>query len=262
LVLSNIIIKNEKEIEILREGGKRLAFVLNATSKMVKPGVSTKELDDYAEKLIREGGDEPAFLDYQPPGAHAPYPASLCTSINDEIVHCVPEENRILKEGDIISIDLGLKHKGMFTDHAMTVPVGNIDAESKKLIADTKRAMEIGIAAALGGNYVGDIGEAIEKFVKENKQQKYGIVKELAGHGVGKEIHEAPFIPNFRSGRARGEKLVPGMVIAIEPMLNLGTEKVIFEDEYTVRTKDGKRSAHFEHTILITEGKPEILTSL
>jgi methionyl aminopeptidase len=170
----------------------------------------------------------------------------------------VPEENRILKEGDIISIDLGLKHKGMFTDHAMTVPVGNIDAESKKLIADTKRAMEIGIAAALGGNHVGDIGEAIEKFVGK----KYGIVKELAGHGVGKEIHEAPFIPNFRSGRARGEKLVPGMVIAIEPMLNIGSEKVIFEDEYTVRTKDGKRSAHFEHTILITEGKPEILTKL
>src|SRR3972149_3656669 len=268
----NIIIKTPKEIEILRAGGKRLAFVLHEVAKRVVPGISTKELNDYAEKLIREGGlaprslgevgDQPAFLNYQPSGSRCPYPASLCTSVNDEIVHCVPKEDRILKEGDIISIDLGLKHKGMFTDMAMTVPVGEVDQGSKQLMSDTKQALQIGIDAAIGGNYVGDIGAAIEKFVKENKNKKYGIVRELAGHGVGREIHEPPYVPNFSTGRTRGEKLVPGMVIAIEPMLNLGTEKVIFEDEYTVRTKDGKRSAHFEHTILITEGKPEILTSL
>jgi len=253
----NIIIKTPREIEILRAGGQRLAFVLHEVAKRVVPGVSTKELDDYAEQLIREGGDEPAFLNYQPSGANKPYPASLCTSINDEIVHCVPKEDRILIEGDIISIDLGLKHKGMFTDMAMTVPVGSIDPESKKLIEATKKALEIGIENAHSGNHVGDIGEAIEKFVAK----KYGIVRELAGHGVGREIHEAPFVPNY-GGRGKGDKLVPGMVIAIEPMLNLGTEKVIFEDDYTVRTKDGKRSAHFEHTILITEGKPEILTQI
>src|SRR3990170_2811611 len=263
----NIIIKTPKEIEILRAGGKRLAFVLHEVAKRVVPGISTKELNDYAEKLIREGGlaprslgevaDHPPFLNYHPSGSRSPYPASLCTSVNDEIVHCVPKEDRILKEGDIISIDLGLKHKGMFTDMAMTVPVGKIDVESKKLIEVTRKALETGIAAAQGGNHIGDIGEAIEKFV----DKRYGIVRELAGHGVGREIHEAPFVPNY-GGRGKGEKLVPGMVIAIEPMLNLGTEKIIFENDYTVRTKDGKRSAHFEHTILITEGKPEILTSL
>ena len=255
--MSNIIIKTEKEIEILRAGGKRLAYVLNEVAKRVVPGANTKELDAYAEKLIRDKGDQPAFLNYQPAGSNSPYPASLCTSVNDEIVHCVPKEDRILKEGDIISIDLGLKHKGMFTDMAMTVSVGKIDDKSKKLIEDTKRALEIGINTAKGGNHVGDIGEAIEKFV----DKKYGIVRELAGHGVGCEIHEAPFVPNF-GGRGKGDKLVPGMVIAIEPMLNIGSKDVIFEDDYTVRTKDGKRSAHFEHTILITEGKPEILTSL
>jgi methionyl aminopeptidase len=255
--LSKIIIKTEKEIEILRSGGKRLAFVLNEVAKRVVPGISTKALDEYAERLIRDAGDEPAFLNYQPDGAHTPYPATLCTSVNDEIVHCIPKEDRILKEGDIVSIDLGLKHKGMFTDMAMTVPVGIVDADSKKLMDDTRKAMEAGIRAAQGGGYIGDIGEAIEKFVGK----KYGIVREMAGHGVGREIHEAPYVPNY-GGRGKGDKLVPGMVIAIEPMLNLGTEKIIFEDDYTVKTKDGKRSAHFEHTILITDGAPEILTSL
>lgn len=241
----------------MRSGGKRLAFVLNEVAKRVVPGISTKALDEYAERLIRDAGDEPAFLNYQPDGAHTPYPATLCTSVNDEIVHCIPKEDRILKEGDIVSIDLGLKHKGMFTDMAMTVPVGIVDADSKKLMDDTRKAMEAGIRAAQGGGYIGDIGEAIEKFVGK----KYGIVREMAGHGVGREIHEAPYVPNY-GGRGKGDKLVPGMVIAIEPMLNLGTEKIIFEDDYTVKTKDGKRSAHFEHTILITDGAPEILTSL
>lgn len=254
-----IIIKTEKEIEILREGGKRLAVILNKVKDMVKPGISTKELDDYARKLIHEMGDTPAFLNYRPEGAKTPFPAALCVSINDEVVHGIPSAKKILKEGDIVSIDLGLKHKGMFTDMAMTVAVGEISASSKKLLDITERALEVGINASIGGNRVGDIGNAIESFVKP---YGYGIVDVLSGHGVGKYIHEDPYIPNFGK-KGTGPKLVPGMVIAIEPMLNNGTKKIIVDkDDWTICTADKKRSAHFEKTILITEGEPEILTSL
>ena len=255
-----IIIKTEEEIEILREGGKRLATVLNKVRDIVAPGVSTKDLDMYAEKLIREMGDEPAFLNYRPAGARTPFPASLCVSVNDEIVHGIPKKNHILKEGDIVSIDLGVKHKGLFTDMAMTVPVGVIAPNVAKLLDDTEQALMAGINAAVGGASIGDIGHAIESFVRA--KGNYGIVEELAGHGVGRAIHEDPYIPNF--GKAgRGEKLVPGMVVALEPMLNLGTKKVtIDDDDWTFRTADRKKSAHFEHTILITEGEPEILTKI
>lgn len=255
-----IIIKTKEEIEILREGGKRLATVLNKVRDIVAPGVSTKDLDVYAEKLIREMGDTPAFLNYRPAGARTPFPASLCVSVNDEIVHGIPKKNHILKEGDIVSIDLGVKHKGLFTDMAMTVPVGVIAPNVAKLLDDTEQALMAGINAAVGGASIGDIGHAIESFVRA--KGNYGIVEELAGHGVGRAIHEDPYIPNF--GKAgRGEKLVPGMVVALEPMLNLGTKKVtIDDDDWTFRTADRKKSAHFEHTILITEGEPEILTKI
>lgn len=254
-----IIIKTKEEIEILREGGRRLATVLYKVKDMVAPGVSTKDLDDYAFKLIKEMGDTPAFLNYRPEGADYPFPASLCTSVNEEVVHGIPKKDKILKEGDIISIDLGLKHKGLFTDMALTVPVGEISNGSKKLLDITERALMQGVMAAQGGNTVGDIGAAIEGFVK---QYKYGIVEVLSGHGVGKYIHEDPFIPNF--GKAgKGEKLKPGMVVALEPMLNNGTKHVkLLDDGYTFVTADGKKSAHFELTILITEGEPEILTKL
>ncbi len=252
-----VIIKTKEEIEILREGGRRLGFILAEVAKMVRPGVSTKELDDYALKLIRENEDEPAFLNYKPERAPYPYPASLCTSVNDEVVHCEPKKDRILKEGDIVSLDLGLKHKGMFTDHAITVPVGKVNRETAKLLEVTQRALAAGIKAAQPGNTVGDIGYAVEQVVKP---YGYGIVHELAGHGVGRKIHEDPYIPNYGK-KGTGEKLRPGMVIAIEPMLNLGKADVIFDEKgYTVRTKDGQNSAHFEHTILITDGEPEILT--
>ena len=261
-----IIIKTKEEIEILREGGKRLATVLHKVNKKVAPGVSTKELDVYAEELIREMGDEPAFLNYRPAGAKTPFPSSLCVSVNDEVVHGIPSSNRVLKEGDIVSLDLGLKHKGLFTDMAMTVGVGEISANSKKLLETTKRALSVGIDAAQGGNTIGDIGYAIERFVRsrkdKNKNMQYGIVEVLSGHGVGRAIHEDPYIPNFGK-RGKGEKLIPGMVVALEPMLNNGTKNVtIDEDGYTIRTADGKKSAHFEHTILITEGEPEILTTI
>ena len=254
-----IIIKTPKEIEILREGGKRLATVLYKVKEIIKPGISTKDLDDYAFKLTKEMGDEPAFLNYQPEGASIPYPASLCVSVNNEVVHGIPDAKKILREGDIVSLDLGLKHKGFFTDMALTVPVGEINSGSKKLIEVTEKALQVGINATQGGNKVGDISYAIESFVRPHK---YGIVEVLSGHGVGKAIHEDPYVPNF--GKAdTGAKLLPGMVIAIEPMLNNGTKNVVLDkDGYTFRTADGKKSAHFEHTILITEGKPEILTKI
>ena len=256
-----IIIKTKEEIEILREGGKRLATILHKVKEKVAPGVSTKDLDLYAEKLITEMGDTPAFLNYRPSGAKVPFPASLCVSVNDEVVHGIPNTKRILKEGDIVSLDLGLKHKGLFTDMAMTVPVGTVSAENQKLLEITKEALQVGIDAAIAGNKVGDISHAVESFVRGQKRQ-YGIVEVLSGHGVGRAIHEDPYIPNFGK-KGTGEKLVPGMVVALEPMLNNGTKNVTLDtDGYTFRTADGQVSAHFEHTILITYGEPEIFTKI
>lgn len=258
----SIIIKTPEEIEIIREGGKHLATVLYKAKEKVAPGVSTKDLDLYAEKLIREMRDIPAFLNYRPEGAIRPFPATLCVSVNDEVVHGIPRKNRILKEGDIVSLDLGIKHHGLFTDMAITVPVGSVSENNLKLLETTEQALQVGIASAIAGNTVGDIGFAIESFVRSRKEAKYGIVEVLAGHGVGKKIHEDPFIPNFGK-KGKGEKLVPGMVVALEPMLNLGTKNVtIDDDDWTFRTADRKNSAHFEHTILITEGEPEILTKI
>ncbi len=236
--------------------------MLYKVKEKIAPGVSTKDLDAYAEKLIRDMGDIPAFLNYRPEGADRPFPATLCVSVNDEVVHGIPRKDRILKEGDICSIDLGVKHKGLFTDMALTAPVGKVDKKLRKLMEATEEALHAGIDAAQGGNTVGDIGYAITNYVRSRKEAKYGIVEVLSGHGVGKKIHEDPFIPNFGK-RGTGEKLVPGMIVALEPMLNLGTKNVtIDEDGYTIRTADGKKSAHFEHTILITEGEPEILTKI
>jgi methionyl aminopeptidase len=261
-----IIIKTKEEIEILREGGKHLATVLYKLKEKVAPGVSTKDLDMYAEQLIREMGDSPAFLNYRPEGASKPYPASLCVSINDEVVHGIPNKKRILKEGDIVSLDLGVKHRGLFTDMAITVAVGNISPANLKLMQVTEKALQVGIDAAQNGNTVGDIGFAIESFIRSRKDKEknmqYGIVEVLSGHGVGRAIHEDPYIPNFGK-KGTGAKLVPGMVIALEPMINIGTKNVtIDEDGYTICTADGKNSAHFEHTILITEGEAEILTKV
>lgn len=256
-----IIIKTPEEIEIIREGGKHLADVLYKVKDIVKPGISTKDLDLYAEKLISELGGTPAFLNYQPDGASGPYPASLCVSVNDEVVHGIPKKNRILKEGDIVSLDLGLKYKGLFTDMAITVGVGKVNATNQKLMDITEQALQVGIDAAQGGNTTGDIGYAIESFIHA-QNKNYGIVEVLAGHGVGRAIHEDPYIPNFGK-RGKGEKLIPGMVVALEPMINLGTKNVtIDDDDWTFRTADRKNSAHFENTILITEGEAEILTKI
>lgn len=253
-----IRIKKTEEIEILKEGGKRHSYILLEVSKKVAPGVSTQELEDFARKLIEEGGDKAAFLNYKPRGAKRPFPAALCVSINEEIVHGIPnEEPRILKEGDIISIDLGLVHKGLITDSAITLPVGNVSEEDKKLIMHCKEALHLGIKEARGGNTVGDIGYAIESFIKP---LGYGLSEGLAGHGVGFAVHEDPYVPN-EGKPGQGEKLVPGMVIAIEPMVTLGSSGITLDkDGYTYKTKDGSNAAHFEHTIVITDGDPIILT--
>jgi len=253
-----IKIKKQEEIEILKEGGKRHSYILMEVANLVKPGVSTQELEDLARKLIEEGGDKPAFLNYKPRGAKRPFPASLCVSINDEIVHGIPNENpRILKEGDIVSIDLGLIHKGLITDSAVTIPVGEVSEENKKLIEHCKEALYLGIKEARLGNTTGDIGNAIESFIKPFG---YGLSEGLSGHGVGYSVHEDPYVPN-EGERGQGDKLMEGMVIAIEPMVTLGSSKItLAKDGYTYKTKDGSNASHFEHTIVITEGDPIILT--
>lgn len=245
----DIKLKNESEIKTLRESGKRLAKVLKAVAKEVRPGVTTKYLNDFVYKMIVDMGDTPAFLNYKPFGASYPYPGSICISVNDEVVHGIGS-NRILKEGDIVGLDGGVNHKGMISDAAITVPVGKITKEEEELLKVTKNALLAGIKAAKNGNYVNDISKAIEKSIPK----KYGVVKILSGHGVGYKVHEEPFVPNFDDG-VKGPKLVSGLVLALEPMVNLGTDEVYLDDDgYTFKTSDHKKSAHFEHTILITDG--------
>jgi methionyl aminopeptidase len=253
-----ITIKTKEEIEILREGGKRLAFILQEVGKAAQVGVSTADLNNLAQKLVEEGGDKSAFLNYKPVGMKRPYPASLCVSINDAIVHGIPNESPvILKDGDIVSLDMGLNHKGLFTDSAITVGVGQVDEAGKKLIEATKLSLYEGIQAVKEGKHVRDISYAIERYVRP---KHFGIVEELCGHGVGYKVHEDPYIPNYCL-EDKGEKLKEGMVLAIEPMLNEGTKHIVLDaDGYTYRTADGKRSAHFEHTIVVTKNGAEILT--
>jgi len=253
-----IKLKTKEEIEIMHEGGKRHAEILHELAKLCKPGTSTLILEEEALRLIKEGGDKPAFLGYTPVGAKRAFPAALCVSINDEIVHGIPNEaERIINDGDVVSIDLGLIHKGLITDSAITVAVGAVDDESRRLINYTKQALEAGISKAKPGNTVGDIGQAISEVVQ---QTKFSLAEDLAGHGVGYKVHEDPFVPNFGVS-GDGEKLVAGMVIAIEPMLNIGKGAIkLSKDGYTIKTKDGSRSAHFEHTVAITEKGNIILT--
>jgi methionyl aminopeptidase len=254
-----MIIKNEKDIEALRVGGKRLAAIMKKLAKAVLPGVSTKDIDDLATKLILDGGDETSLLNYLPHGSERPFPATICVSVNDEVVHGIPNEApRIFSEGDIVSLDLVLTHDGRFVDMALTVPVGSVDQKAKELMAATKAALQAGIRVARGGNTIGDIGHAIQTTVEK---AGFSVVSELGGHAVGHAVHEFPYIPNV--GKAgKGMTLKPGMVLALEPIVNEGSPDLYLEDDgYTYKTQDGGRSAHFEHSILITEGDPEILTA-
>jgi len=245
-------ISNDTQRADLIEGGKRLAAVLVALRAKVYPGVTAEELDDLAEKMIRDGGDEPCFLGYTPEGANRPYPATLCVSINDEVVHGIPNESRkVLKEGDIVGLDLGLIHNGIVVDAAITVPVGVVDEQTKQLLRATEEALAAGIAKAVPGNHMGEISNAIQKEIED---AGFKVVRELGGHGVGDAVHEEPFIPNFGKP-GDGPILKEGEVLALEPISSAGKAAVTLDaDGYTFRTKDGSRSAHFEHTILIEKG--------
>ncbi len=255
-----ITIKTKEEIEILRVGGRRLAFIMQEVVKTIIPGISALDLDKLAYKLAIEGGDKPSFLNYRPAGIKKAYPASLCVSVNDEIVHGIPNEKiKILKEGDIVSLDMGLNHKGLFTDYAVTVGVGQISEANQKLIDITKQSLYEGIKVIKVGKYIQDISYAIEKYIRP---YHLGIVEELCGHGVGHKVHEDPYVPNYCMA-GKGDKLKEGMVLALEPMVNAGTKHIILDsDNYTYRTADGKNSAHFEHTVVVTKEGVEILTDL
>src|SRR3989344_292496 len=251
-------IKNEKELKILREGGRRLANIINIVSQIAAPGIATEELDRRAEELILKQGGQPAFKGYKTADAKIPYPFSLCVSVNDEIVHAFPSA-RILKDGDIVSLDLGMRWEGLYTDAAVTVPVGNVCEKSVNLIKVTKNALALGIGAIKTAGRVGDIGFAVESYVKS---KGFYVVKELVGHGVGRQIHEEPQIPNWGK-RGAGFLFEEGMVLALEPMVNIGTEKIkLAEDGWTWKTADGSRSAHFEHTVAVTKTGAEILTAI
>ena len=251
-----IRLKSDKDINILRAGGKRLAVILAELETKVKSGVTTGELDDYAQELIATGGDRAAFLNYRPRGSRLAYPAALCVSVNEEIVHGLPGKRRIA-DGDIVSLDLGLVHDNLVTDSAVSVIAGCADPETEKLLGCTKEALALGIAAARAEGTTGDIGAAVEKYVLA---QGFGVVRDLSGHGVGFNVHEDPEVPNY--GRpGEGEQLAPGLVIAIEPMVVAGTEETrLLADGFTFVTADGARAAHFEHTIVVTDSGPEILT--
>jgi len=246
-----INIYTDDEIKILREGGKILASVLFRVGKMVKPGVSTIELDGLAEKLIREAGGEPSFLNYKTAEDRIPYPASLCVSINDEVVHGIPGSRKI-KQGDIVSLDLGMKYKKLYTDMAVTVG----DA---KIIEVTKKCLDEAIKVVKDGARIGDIGFSIQSCAEKNG---FGVLRDLVGHGVGHKPHEEPEIPNFGK-KGTGEILKAGMVLAIEPMLTVGgSEVVLSSDNWTWKTKDGSLAAHFEHTVVITKNGAEIITCI
>jgi methionyl aminopeptidase len=259
--MANIKLKNAEDVKNLREGGKRLAEIMRKLSDHVKAGISTEELDTLYHDMVIAGGDKNSLLNYMPFGAEYPFPRSICISINDEIVHGIPSPDVIIKEGDLVKLDSCLTHNGMIVDHAVTIPVGDITDEEKELLEVTKRARAAGIKAAKAGNYISDISKAIEKAINNGGNHNYGIVKILSGHGVGFKVHEEPFVPNYYDG-TRGIRLEEGLVIAIEPMVNLGTDDAeLCADGYTFVTADGLKSAHFEHTVLVTRDGGEILTA-
>lgn len=246
-----VTIKSEREIELMRESCRLLSIVHKEMEEAIRPGMSTMDIDIIGDKTIRKLGCIPNFKNYNG------YPASICVSVNDEVVHGIPSKHRILQEGDIVSLDAGLIYKGYHSDAARTHAVGEISPEAKKLIEVTKQSFFEGIKMAKEGNYLYDISNAIDAYVTPFG---YGIVRELVGHGIGTKLHEDPQIPNFAQKR-RGIKLRAGMTLAIEPMINMGRADVEWlDDDWTVVTEDGSWSAHYENTILITDGEPEILT--
>lgn len=249
----SVTIKSQHEIELMREAGKILAKTHEELAKAIKPGMTTLQIDKIGEEIIRSYGCIPSFLNYNG------YPASICVSVNDEVVHGIPSKDRILVDGDIVSLDAGVIYKGYHSDAARTVAVGEISEEAKKLIEITKQSFFEGIKFAKEGYHLHDISNAIGDYCES---RGYGVVRDLVGHGIGRNLHEDPEIPNFRQ-RRRGIKLQAGMTLAVEPMINIGTHEVSWlDDDWTVVTDDGSLSAHYENTILITKGEPEILSLL
>lgn len=247
-----IQLKSTREIDLMSQGGTILGQTVKMLRENVRPGMTTADLDAMAEKFIRgHEGATPAFK-----GLYG-FPGSICTSINDEIVHGIPSKKRVLKEGDIVSIDVGVGYKGFFTDSAVTVAVGRVDDKTARLLEVTSQALDAGIAAARIGNHIGDIGAAVQAVVES---AGFNVVRDLVGHGIGVEFHEEPQVPNYGKPKRR-EKLVPGLTLAIEPMVNVGGPATrTLPDRWTIVTADGTRSAHFEHTVAITENGPRILT--
>lgn len=246
-----VTVKSAREIDLMRESGRLLAIVHKELENAIRPGISTMDIDILGDTLIRKMGCIPNFRDYNG------FPASICTSVNEEVVHGIPSKHRILQEGDIISLDAGLIYKGYHSDAARTHGVGQISEEARKLIEITKQSFFEGIKMAKEGNHLHDISNAIDAYVTP---YGFGIVRDLVGHGIGTSLHEDPQIPNFAQKR-KGIKLKAGMTLAVEPMINMGRADVVWlDDDWTVVTEDGSLSAHYENTILITDGEPEILT--
>lgn len=254
-----ITIKTTEEIQTLKKGGKILAKILKELAALSRPGVSTKDIDDRAMELCEEYDVKPILLGYHPSFAPHPYPAAVCTSVNNTVQHGIPREDRVLKEGDIINLDMSIEYQGLVVDSGITVSVGKTDKQSQKLIDTTREALALGIKAARPGNHIGDISNAMQSLVEA---RGFSMVEALCGHGVGYAVHEEPQIPNVGQP-GRGPKIEVGHVYAIEPIVNAGKKDVVFDDDgdgYSVYTADGSRSAHFEHTVAITEKGPEILT--
>jgi len=253
-----MIAKNEEEREILREGGARLAGILEHLRRLVKPGVETRVLEDEARRIIKEVGATPAFLGYTPQGAGRPYPSALCVSINEEIVHGISNEGqKVIHNGDVVTLDCGIVYQGLITDSAVSVVAGKGSKMDYMLVQAVEEALKKAIEAAVAGATTGDVGYSVAQV-----GEKYSLRAplELGGHGVGKKVHEDPFVPNWGK-KGEGEKLVEGMVLAIEPMFSIGSNELILaEDGYTYITKDGSKTAHAEHTVLITLAEAEILT--
>ncbi len=247
----SVTIKSEHEIELMREAGRILAIVHDEMAQFIRPGITSMDINRKGEEVIRSFGCIPSFLNYQG------FPASICVSINDEVVHGIPDKKRIIQEGDIVSLDAGVIYKGYQSDAARTHAVGEISAEDQRLIDVTKQSFFEGIKMAKAGNHLFDISKAIQECVENNG---YSVVRDLVGHGIGKEMHEEPQIPNFKP-IGRGMKLRPGMTLAIEPMVNIGTYEVwVEENDWTVVTQDSQRSAHYENTVLIADEEPEVLS--
>ncbi len=255
-----IVRKSDSEIELMRTSGQLVARILAVLTEMVEPGITTMDLEIIANRMIDEAGATAAFKGYYVPAVKRRFPTSLCTSVNNEVVHGIPSHRRVLREGDIVKIDCGVKMNGYFGDSATTVPVGKVDAESERLMRVTRESLDHAVQQMVNGNRLQDVSAAVQKHVEANG---FSIVKEFAGHGIGKQLHEAPQVPNHVDAKVRNVRLRKGMVLAIEPMVTAGGPTTrILSDHWTAVTNDGSNAAHFEHCVAVTDNGPRLLTEI